>query len=118
MKIAYISGSYTVKPWNKYLYPVWLPYKFIRLTLNIYRARKVAQRLWSKGYAVICPHMNSAYFKESAADYLAGDLEFIKRMNPKQDIMIMLPGWESSAGSYKEWDLACKLEILVLWETL
>jgi hypothetical protein len=57
------------------------PYRgslFTRLR-NIWRARKVAQFYWKQGYAVICPHMNSALFKEEDGHFLEGYRELVKR---------------------------------------
>lgn len=89
MKIAYISGRYRAR-------------NIFGVALNIWRARRVALHYWRQGYAVICPHMNTAFFPEHDVDWIAGDLEFIKRLKPRYDIMVMLPGWEKSAGARLE----------------
>ena len=60
---------------------------------NITRARNVATKYWRKGYAVICPHMNSAMMDG-----------------------IMMRGWECSVGSVVEHDLALKLHMKIEYE--
>ena len=94
MKVAYIVGPYRART------------VFGRM-LNIYRARKVAIEYWQKGYVVICPHTNSAFFDGKAADdiFLRGYLELIRRV----DVLIILPGWLKSTGSKGEHKLATKL---------
>jgi len=86
---------------------------------NIAYAKKVAQYLWHEGYAVICPHMNSAHmegsnsghmsFKKAFKMYLVGDFEMISRC----DAVVMLPGWEDSKGSCAEFVFAHWLGIPV-----
>lgn len=69
---------------------------------NIAVARKAAIDLWEKGYFVICPHLNTAHFevdcKASYEDYMAGDLEMVKRV----DAIVMLPNWVDSPGAKRE----------------
>jgi hypothetical protein len=55
LKIAYVAGPYRAKT-------------KIGIILNILRARKVAKELWKMGYAVICPHSNSALMDGIAPD--------------------------------------------------
>ena len=69
---------------------------------NIAAARKVAIDLWERGYAVICPHLNTAHFevdcKATYDDYITGDLHIISRC----DVVVMLPGWKDSKGANLE----------------
>lgn len=78
---------------------------------NILQARKVAIELWEKGYTVICPHMNTAFFDfDCSVDnsvYLAGDLEILERC----DAIVMLPNWEQSDGARAELDFAQRMNI-------
>ena len=94
MKIAYIAGPYRA------------PTVF-GLTENIQRAREVAAEFWRMGYAVICPHMNSALMDGVVPDgmFLAGDREFIRRMRAG-DVFVLLPGWQESRGTKAEAALA------------
>ncbi len=81
-KIVYVSGPYRAKT-------------IMGKLLNIWRARQVAIRIWRLGGICICPHMNTALFKEDGMPYIAGDCEIVKRC----DIIYMMRGWESSEGA-------------------
>ncbi len=80
---------------------------------NIQTARNAAIKLWEKGYAVFCPHLNTAHFEIDCMceynDYLNGDLEILKRC----DEIHMLPGWEKSTGAKIEHDFALKNDIVI-----
>ncbi len=91
MKVAYIAGPYRG--------PNEWPF-----TQNIRLAEQVALELWKMGYAVICPHKNTAYFGGACTDltWLLGDQEFVRR----SDVVVMLPEWFWSAGASKEHSLA------------
>lgn len=67
---------------------------------NIDKAEEVALSLWNLGYAVICPHKNTAFFGGAAPDevWLKGDLELLYR----SDIAVTVTGWEESSGSRDE----------------
>lgn len=62
----------------------------------------VALEYWRKGYAVICPHKNTALFDgaEGTTDdtWLEGDLEILGRC----DVVVALPGWKGSMGARAE----------------
>ena len=67
---------------------------------NIEAARQVAVELWDKGYYVLCPHMNSAFFdrycKKATWDaFMLGYLTMLHRC----DAVVMLPGWRGSRGA-------------------
>lgn len=65
------------------------------------KARAVAEELWKKGLAVICPHLNNNFTKNCSftwEDYLSGDILLIERV----DALVMLPGWEKSRGATLE----------------
>ena len=76
------------------------------ITENIERARGVAIALWDKGHYALTPHLNTAHFeRDCKADYrqyMAGDLAMLSVC----DAMVMVPGWETSAGAREEWGLA------------
>ncbi len=78
---------------------------------NIQNARKVAEEMWKLGYAVICPHLNSAFFDGivSDAELLRGTREILSRC----DLVILTPGWEESIGTYMEIDRALREKIPV-----
>lgn len=103
MKVAYIAGPYRANP------------KLGRTVLmNIRSAELVAIRYWQKGFAVICPHLNTAFFDGMAPDsvWLDGDLEFVRR----SDVVVMMKGWEHSSGATKELELARSLGKEVIFD--
>ena len=87
-KVIYVSGKYRAK-------------SIFGVALNIWRARRAARRLWQEGYAVLCPHLNTSFFKEDSA-YIRGDCEFVKRC----DAIYMLKNWQDSAGASIEFQIA------------
>ena len=101
MKVAYIAGPYRAKNGST-------------IVENIRRAEKVAMKYWRQGYAVICPHMNSAFFDGVAPDktFLDGDLEFVKR----SDIIIMMTNYKDSQGACEELTVARGLQKEVIFE--
>jgi nucleoside 2-deoxyribosyltransferase len=100
VKLVYIAGPYSAK-------------NFIGRLINIMRARKVAKILWSKGYAVICPHSNSALMDKyaPAENFYKGTLEMLKHC----DYIVMLKGWSKSKGSRAELKYAYDSGISVIY---
>lgn len=99
MKLVYISGPYSAPTING-------------VHDNIERARAAAVDLWQKGYAVICPHLNSAYMDGVASweTFMEADLLILS----KCDAIYMLPGWEKSTGARMELAKAKELGLDVL----
>ena len=97
MKLAYVAGPYRGKSKNKLI-------NKLQVIRNIMAARKVAKALWREGYAVICPHSNTALFDGVVNDqaFLDGDIEMLKRC----ELIVMIPGWRSSSGSVDEFKFA------------
>lgn len=87
MKVAYIAGPYRSDT----------PRGIVE---NIRRAESVAIEYWKKGYAVICPHKNTALFDGICPDetWLNGDLAILSRC----DVIVMVPGWKESQGARTE----------------
>jgi hypothetical protein len=105
MKIAYIAGPYRDE-------------SIVIIGENINHAAEYAKKYWLKGYMAFCPHKNAAFFEGLVPDkvFLKGGLEFIKRMIPGKDIIVMIPGWMLSPGSHEERDLAIDLGIEIIYE--
>lgn len=101
MKVVFISGPYrsTTK---------------LGISQNIKVARKAAIKLWREGYAVICPHMNTAHFDGICEDsvWLEGDLEIMRRC----DAVFFLEGWQESEGARLEHHEALKLHKQILYQ--
>lgn len=85
--VIYVSGAYMGND------------KGASIDSNIALARQAAIELWEKGYTCICPHLNTANFEVdcniSYNDYLAGDIEIIKRC----DAVFALPNYKESKGA-------------------
>ena len=97
--IAYIAGPYRAKT-------------KLGIIRNILKARKVAKEFWSKGYAVICPHMNSALMNHLPEKvFMKGDFEILK----KCDVLVVMKGWQKSEGTKREIDFAKKQGITIIW---
>ncbi len=102
MKVAYIAGPYR-SPKGEYF-----------VLQNIQRASEFALKYWSLGYAVICPHRNTAFFGGALPDrvWLDGDLELLAR----SDVIVMIPGWKASAGARMERGKALELHKEIIYE--
>lgn len=99
MKIAFIS----------------MPYRgsHIEIQMNIVEAELVAMKYWALGYAVICPHLNSAHFEGAPEKvFLEGYLEILSRC----DVIVMGYGWKHSEGAQKELALAVTLGLEIIYE--
>ena len=101
MQIAYIAGPYRAST-------------KLGVIRNILKARKAAKKYWRKGYAVFCPHLNSALMDRCAPEevFLRGDLEFLKYA----DILVVIPGWERSTGTLGEIEFAKSKGIPITYE--
>ena len=87
MKVVYIAGKYRAPtPWG--------------VEQNIQAAREVASKVVAAGYMPLCPHTNTAHMEGLADDafFLAGTLELLRRC----DAVLLVPGWETSAGARAE----------------
>lgn len=99
MEIAYVIGPYRSRE------------GVFGLKKNIDKAEELAVELWKLGYAVICPHKNTAFFDGILPDeaWLEGDIEILK----KCDLAVTVKGWENSSGSRDEVDFCKKNNIPV-----
>jgi len=83
---------------------------------NIQRATDIAAELWNLGYAVICPHMNSANLEQTTTlsnkDFVDRDLEMVQVCEG----IVMMPYWEQSYGAIRELECARENELEVwIW---
>ena len=101
MKLAFVTGPYR----SKTIYGI---------KQNIESAEKVALELWKMGYAVICPHKNTALFDGSVPDdvVIGGDLVILDRC----DVIVMIPGWKNSEGAKGEHEKAKQLGLTIIYE--
>jgi hypothetical protein len=103
MITAYVGGAYRSK------------YGLPGIIINILKARKLAKWLWSQGYAVICPHMNSALMGGKIPEelFMQGYLEILKKV----DLMVVQGKYWESMGTMEEIDQALKAKIPVyFWD--
>ena len=107
MKVAYISGAYRSYLPNGKVNPS-------GIYDNIQEARKVAIKYWKLGYAVICPHTNTAMMDGACDDqiWIKGDIELLRRSN----IVVMLPNFEQSEGARRELVEACLCDLEIIYE--
>ena len=95
MQVAFLSGPYRAGNGRT-------------VRENIRAAERAALVWWRRGYAVICPHLNTAFFDGELPDevWLEGDLAILERLRPCIDAAVFLPGWQQSEGSRIEFDKA------------
>ena len=99
-KIIYVSGAYRSK------------YGLMGVLWNIYKARRVALRLWRENWIVICPHLNTFLFPEDGIDYINGDCEIVRRC----DAIFMLRGFRNSKGAMIEYGIALHHKKEIIYE--
>ena len=96
-KVVYIAGPYRGDTL----------YEIVR---NIRRAEAVAFKYWHMGFAVICPHMNTALLDGACPD--EGDLELLRCC----DIIVMMKGYSDSTGALAELKEAKKRGMEIIFE--
>ncbi len=103
MKVIFVSGAYRAE--NQ-----------LGVERNIRYAESAAIDLWKQGWAVYCPHKNTAHFDGILPDevWLEANLEILKRC----DAIYMLKGWQKSTGAIAEYQLADTLGLGVYYESL
>ena len=103
MKVAYIAGPFRSSThWG--------------VVQNVRAAELVALKYWKLGYAVICPHTNTANFDGAVANdsvWLEGDKEILRRC----DVLVAMSTWEQSSGARAEVLLARALGMEVVFDT-
>jgi len=111
MRVVYVAGPYRAKT-------------IFGVLWNIWHSWWVAFRLWSWGYAVICPHTSSMFmdwagrwFLRKDIPFIKGDLEIIDRMREGLDFMVLRPRWQKSEGTKSEIERAHNISLKVYeWE--
>jgi hypothetical protein len=101
MRLIFVSGPYRASgEWE--------------VAENIRHAELASLRLWKEGWAVFCPHKNTAFFGGACDDHvwLEGDLEILRRC----DAIYMLNSWEKSSGAAAELEEAKRMGLVVFFE--
>jgi nucleoside 2-deoxyribosyltransferase len=94
MRVVYVAGPYRgADAWE--------------IERNIRRAETVALELWRMGAAPVCPHTSGRFFDGALPDdtFLRGDLALLERC----DGVVLVKGWEGSAGTLAEVKYANKI---------
>jgi len=100
-EITYIAGPYSSK-WG-----------IIGNAINIWKARRAAQRLWREGRTVICPHLNSAFMTGlTQPQWVERDLKMLEFCSH----IYMLKRWPDSPGALREWQFAKDKGLVVEYE--
>ena len=87
MKLIYIIAPYTAETDAKQ-------------SSNIHDAKQLALYCWTKGYAVLCPHLNSSWMSGIVPEeqFYLGTLKMLS----KCDVAIVVPNHQASQGSIAE----------------
>ncbi len=106
MKVIYIAGKYRANT-------------ELELERNIRLAEVAALKWWKVGWAVICPHKNTAHFGGLLPDkdddcnlWINGDLEILSRC----DAIYMLSNWKDSKGAKLELECAKDFGLEIFYE--
>ena len=101
MKVIFVSGKYRASSESG-------------VVENIRKAEAVSIMLWQAGWAVFCPHKNSALFGGLCDDsvWLEGDIEILKRC----DAIYMLFNWQDSVGAKEEYRIALDLGLEIIFQ--
>ena len=96
MTVVYIGGPYSAP--TQYL-----------IEQNIRAAETLALEVWKLGAVAICPHTMTRFYEGvlPRATWLEGDLELLRR----SDALLLVKGWEESAGTRAEVQHAARLHI-------
>ena len=80
---------------------------------NVERARAVAYKVAKSGHVPLCTHSMYSTFDGTLTDKFW--LEATMKLLKKADVVLMMPGWEKSAGSRAERDAALRMGMPVLY---
>jgi hypothetical protein len=98
LNLLYIAAPYRAKT-------------IVKLQHNIYEASKMAQYYWHQGFAVICPHKNSANFDGLTLDkvFLQGTMLMLSKCSH----IAIHPKWSESSGSITEYEYAIANKLII-----
>lgn len=113
MRVAYVAGPFNAATEEG-------------IKENIQRACDVSVKYWQKGFAVVCPHTNTAlrpFTKAATAETidttgvsreqtLAGDIAIML----KCDLIVMMKGWQNSTGATYEHQVATEHGMEIVYE--
>ena len=96
MTAVYIGGPYSAPTQHQ-------------IEQNIRAAEALALEVWKLGAVAICPHTMTRFYEGvlPRETWLAGDLELLRR----SDALLLVRGWEESAGTRAEVEYASQLKI-------
>lgn len=80
---------------------------------NVRRAEEMSLEVLKLGASVICPHANTRFFHGTLPDQVFIDATLA--LLAKSDGILMLPGWQQSAGGQGEYDWAREHGLPVFW---
>lgn len=103
MKVVYVAGPFRASTaWD--------------IEQHVRAAEVVALRVWRAGAVALCPHTNSRHYHGAAADelFIEGTLELLRRC----DAIILIDGWQKSAGARGEKAEAERLGLPVFVEDI
>ncbi len=107
MKILYICGPYGTTPEG---------YDEIHRTQhNINEASRFALEAARKGWAPLCPHKNTAGFQHAADIPPEFWMGVCLSLLEKADAILLIPGWETSAGARRELERADDLGLSIFF---
>ena len=98
--VVYLAGPYTGS-------------SYMEIERHIRVAEEHAIALWTAGFGVFCPHLNSSHFEVKACVPERNYKEFDLWMLRSCDALLALPGHENSVGATAELLEATKLGIPV-----
>lgn len=106
MKLIFVGGAYYAPTWSG-------------IEDNIRKADAAAIKLVKEGWAVICPHKNSAHWEVYNTFLPLGnntwyqiDIEILKRC----DAIFLLKDWQESKGTVAEFNVAFQQGLAVYYE--
>ena len=112
MRRLYISGPFRATGTEA----VYGPFTPSIVRRNEDTARRYAELAWTCGWAVLCPHLNTAQMDGiphlTSDTFISGDLAWLDIMLPNHDAILLLPDWVHSEGAKIEAQHAARLNLI------